>query len=121
MAYGVKANVKAPHRFLRMGGLCWMLLLNPGNGSEKVQVRGMSRSGRRVNTWIDARDLTNFRAGWFKEDPAKICPMPFKSQDEAQAWADGMNERFGIQPVREHAAKFGREYPKREDLWTVKT
>jgi hypothetical protein len=110
MPYGVKANVKAPHRFLRMGGLCWMLLLNPGWGGEKVMVRGTSRSGRQVDAWVDARDLTNFRPGWVPDVDARVNPprMPFESRNAAQAWADAMNERFGCQPVREHAAKFGR-------------
>jgi hypothetical protein len=112
VAYGVKANVKAPHKFLRMGGLCWMLLLNPGWGGEKVMVRGVSRGGRKVDTWVDSRDLTNFRAGWVPDngwDKQQSPPMPFDSREAAQAWADGMNECFGSQPVREHAAKFGRD------------
>lgn len=107
MAYGVKANVKAPHRFLRIGGLCWVLLTNPGGGGEKVMVRGTSRGGRKVDTWIDARDMQNFRTGWFPDAKQYHFAFPFNSREEADAWAAGMNVRFGSQPVREHAAKFG--------------
>ena len=105
MPYGVKANIRAPHRFLRMGGLCWMRLLNPGWGGDKVMVYGITRSGRRAETWVDARDLTNFRAAWFM-DP--MHAMPFESRQAAEDWAAVMNERFASQPVRAHAAGFGR-------------
>ena len=109
MAYGVKANVKAPHKFLRMGGLCWVMLTNPGWGGEKVMVRGTSRGGRKVDTWVDSRDLKNFRAGWFSDSEEYRFAIPFASREEAQAWADDMNKRFSSLPVREHAAKFGRD------------
>lgn len=116
MPYGVKANVRAPHRFLRYGGLCWVSLTNHGVGGAKIEVIGMSRGGRKVNTWVDARDLTNYRAGWIREfdpydyagrDSYPAVPIPWDSRKQAQRWADGMNETFGSQPVRPHAAAFG--------------
>lgn len=116
MPYGVKANVKAPHRFLRFGGLCWVSLTNPGWAGAKIDVIGMSRGGRKVNTWVDARDLTNFRAGWTRPFDASYWagrpsyspyPMTWDTREEAQAWADGMNEIYGSQPVRPHAAAYG--------------
>lgn len=100
--YGVKANMKAPHKFLRMGGLCWIKLTNPGWSGAKVMVRGTSRSGRKVDTWVDSRDLKNFRAGWFSDSQEYRLAIPFGSREEAEAWAADMNERFGDQPVRAH-------------------
>lgn len=102
--WGVKANIKAPHRFMRHGALVWVYLANPGWAGERVMVRGLSRGGRWVQTWIDARDLANFRAGWTHQDLGALWP----TRDDAQAWADSMNERFGEQPARPHAAAFGR-------------
>lgn len=109
MPYGVKANVKAPHRFLRMGSLCWILLTNPGWGGERVMVRGISRGGRRVSTYVDARDLQNFRPGWFPDAVQYHGAIPFESREEAAQWASTMNERFGEQAVRDHAAGYGRQ------------
>ena len=77
-------------------------------GGERVMVRGTSRSGRKVDTWVDSRDLKNFRAGWFSDSEEYRFAIPFASRDEAQAWADNMNRPFGAQPVREHAKNFGR-------------
>lgn len=108
MNYGVKANIKAPHRFLRMGALCWVKLLNPGNGGDRILVRGLSRGGRAVESWVDSRDLTNFRSAWISgPDQA----MPFDSRAAAETWAVAMNSRFGLSPVREHAARHGRPAP----------
>lgn len=104
MAYGIKCNVKAPHRFLRMGALCWMRNTNQGWYNERFPVLGTSRGGRIVDTWVDARDLTNFRPGFvFKENER----VDWLTRDEAQAMCDDLNARFGSQPVRPHAADFG--------------
>lgn len=63
-----------------------------------------------------ARDLTNFRAGWTRPFDASYWagrpsyspyPMTWDTREEAQAWADGMNEIYGSQPVRPHAAAYG--------------
>ena len=104
MAYGVKANIRAPHRFLRFGALCWVTLLNNGWGNERLMVTGLSRSGRRVESWVDARDLHNWRAGWF---PDHGEPIPFDSREDAEAFAEAMNELYASQPVRPHAAARG--------------
>ncbi len=110
MAYGVKCNIRAPHRFMRMGALCWLSLPNPGWGNERFEVTGMSRSGRMVTTWIDARDLTNFRAGWIPDNeyPA-LRRFPFDSKEAAQEWADAIGATYSLGPVRPHAASFGRQ------------
>ncbi len=65
----------------------------------------MSRNGRKVATWIDARDLTNFRAGWIKDDPTQYI-FPFDTRQEAQDLSDSMNQRFGEQQIRPHALAF---------------
>jgi hypothetical protein len=109
MPFGVKANIKAPHKFMRMGALCWVTLSNPGGGNDRFEVMGLSRGGRTVTTWIDARDLKNFRAGWIQDGEYPEQPrLSFGTRESAQDWADGLNERFGAQPVRPHAAGFGR-------------
>lgn len=108
MPFGVKANVKAPHRFLRSGAVCWVRLANQGNGGERLYVRGMSRSGRVVSTWVDARDLHNFRPAWVQPSTGYWHSMPFDTKEQAQAWADQMNAMYGQTPVREHARQFGR-------------
>lgn len=109
MPYGVKANVKAPHRFMRMGALCWLHLTNNGNGQDKIQIVGLSRGGRKVETWIDSRDLANFRPGWIPEDPHyELRKFPFDTKEEAQEYCDFMNKKYGDQPVRDHAMSFSR-------------
>lgn len=104
--FGVKANVRAPHRFLRFGALCWLVLTNPGGGNDRFQVRGMSRGGRMVETWVDARDLTNYRAGWVHDDAQDV--FPFETREAAQEWADAMGACYAADPVRPHAAAFGK-------------
>lgn len=116
MTYAVKANVRAPHRFLRHGALCWVINTNPGGGSDKIEVWAMSRSGRKVVTWVDARDLGNYRAGYIPAADAEgPIPSPgerpaaaFPTREAAQAWADAMNKAFAAAPVRPYAAAFGR-------------
>jgi len=107
MPYGVKANVRAPHRFLRFGALCWLANTNSGSGNERFQVSGMSRDGRIVQTWIDARDLENFRAGWFPEG-REGSKFPFDTREQAQEWAEAVAGAYSSDPVRPHAASFGR-------------
>ena len=106
MPFGVKANVKAPHRFLRSGAVCWVRLANQGNGGERLYVRGMSRSGRVVSTWVDARDLHNFRPAWLHDSDPYWYAIPFDTREEAQAWANTMNMHYGGQPIRPHAMQF---------------
>jgi hypothetical protein len=113
--YGVKANVRAPHKYLRMGALCWVSLTNAGGGNDRITVLGMSRGGRMVRTYVDARDLNNYRAGWHPGEnfPYDTWKFTWPSKDEAQSWADAMNATYGQQDVRPHAAKFGITNGKR--------
>ncbi len=107
MAYGVKANIKATHRFLRLGSLCWIYLLNPGWANTKLQIIGRTRSGRLVETWIDSRDLENFRAGWLREG---LNAYDFGTKEQAKLFAESMQRRFGAQEVRPHAqAYYGKK------------
>lgn len=117
MPYGVKCNVRAPHKFLRFGALCWVENTNAGSANERFQVCGMSRGGRVVSTWVDAMDVDRYRAGFLYADQTKDMPrFPFDSREAAQAWADDMNTRFGSQPVREHAAAFGTSKEKQNGM-----
>jgi len=90
MTYGVKMNVRAVHRFLRLGSLCWVQNTNNGWGNDRFLVLGISRGGRRVETWVNARDVTNARAGWIPEEsPA----FPFDSREHADRFAAQVNAR----------------------------
>jgi hypothetical protein len=108
--FGVKANVRAPHRFLRFGALVWLTLPNPGSGHERICVAGLSRGGRRVATYVDARDLHNYRPGWIANSPPfpdSPVLFPFDTREKAQAFCDYMNATFAAGDVRPHAAEHG--------------
>ena len=105
MPFGIKANIRAPHKFYRFGALCWITLQNPGGGSERIEVAGMSRGGRVVRAWVDARDLDNYRAGWLPDGAPHAW---YESKEQAQNYATGMNKAFGSQTVRPHAAGFSQ-------------
>lgn len=111
--YGVKCNVRAPHRFMRFGALCWVHLTNPGGGNDRIQVVGLSRGGREVTTYIDTRDLHNFRPGWIPDDPPfpQSNRFPWDTREAAQAWCDAVNASYAGDPVRPHAASFGLKQP----------
>ena len=93
MSWGVKANVRE-HKYLRLGALCWLHLPNEGWGNNRIMVRGLSRSGRTIELWVNPRNLKNYRAGWALGDPI-LGKFPFDSREAAQKWADSMNERYG--------------------------
>jgi hypothetical protein len=108
--YGVKFNVRAPHRFLRMGALCWLRNTNNGSGNARFQIVGMSRRGRQVEAWVDARDLTNYRAGWFPDSDDVTQGgqrFPFATREEAEAWAAAISAAYAAGPVRPHAIARG--------------
>jgi hypothetical protein len=105
--WSVKANVKAPHRFMRMGAKCWITNANYGGAADKIEIVGLSRSGRQVRTWIDSRDLINFRPGWVTDDSDYKL---FVDKADAQKLCDWLNKAYGNQPIREHAAKFGASH-----------
>lgn len=118
MPYGVKANIRAPHRFMRMGALCWIANLNPGSSGERLEVIGLSRGGRKVLTWILAADLTDFRVGWVPERPTFIQKSThrsagqcfahsFPTRENAETWASVLTQ-WSSNPVRSHAAAFGQ-------------
>lgn len=60
----IVANVKGHHRVLRTGARVEVTRMWSGGGLERVEVRGLSRGGRRVNIWINAKRLRNVRVGW---------------------------------------------------------
>jgi hypothetical protein len=103
--YGIKCNVRAPHRFMRMGALCWVTNINPGSAGEHVEVIGLSRGGRAVSPWMDARDLDNFRVGSTLDERRFLRG---RSLDELQAIAADLQNRWSSGPVRPHAAAHGK-------------
>lgn len=92
MAFGVKANIKQ-HKFLRKNACCWILMLYPANIGERLLVRGLSKGGRKVTTWVSVRRLKDFRAGWFYQDSGDIygCAPPASSRCDAENLASMLN------------------------------
>lgn len=104
--YGIKANIRAPHRFMRMGALCWIVNTNPGSGGENVEVVGMSRGGRTVRTWISARDLTNFRVAWAHDESNSLHES---DREKLKGVAALLSAEWASKPVRAHAAAYGKQ------------
>ena len=92
MSFGVKMNVRARHKFLRMGGLCWLVNTNIGWANERFIIWGMSRGGRNVETWVDARDVHKLRPGWIADNDQRR--FPFDTKEQAQRWADVVGTRY---------------------------
>lgn len=57
----IACNYLAPVSPVSAGALCYVSLLNPGNGHDRIKILARSRSGRWVQKWEDRRRLTNFR------------------------------------------------------------
>ena len=60
--YGIIANVGRTDRALRTGARVWIVMTN-GDG-ERVQVVGMSRSGRTIEKYVAVKSLENLRPSW---------------------------------------------------------
>ena len=60
----VVANITAGHGHLREGARVVVVDENHGNGGHEVKVRGRSKGGRVVTTWILAKWLRDARAAW---------------------------------------------------------
>lgn len=102
--WGVKANMRGAHRFIRLGAKC--LLLGHPQWRESVEVRALSRSGRTVSAWVSPRDLENFRPEWIspvERNGRQTTGLLFRAREEAQAWADEMNAEYGSKPLRRSA------------------
>jgi len=101
--WGVQCNVRAPHRFMRFGAKCIVVDNNPGNGGEHVEVHGMSRGGRKVRTWMDARDLGNYRPIWIghRTDFNGDCARKYASKEDAARFAAAMQKHYGDIPARD--------------------
>lgn len=65
--FGVVANVACVDRVLRTGAKVWVLDGWGGGGWERLKVRGLSRSGRKVTKWIPIQRLTKFRRAWMPD------------------------------------------------------
>lgn len=58
----VQCNLAVPTKTAVEGARCYLVNLNPGNGSERILVLIRSRSGRWIEKWENIRRLHNFRA-----------------------------------------------------------
>jgi hypothetical protein len=101
--FGVQCNVRAPHRFMRFGALCTIVNYNPGNGGDHVEVWGMTRGGRMTRTWIDARDLSNYRAKWIPDTGAdwQKWARSFETKEAAAEQATWLQQNYGDTPMRD--------------------
>lgn len=102
--FGIQCNVRAPHRFMRFGALCTIVNTNPGNAGEHLEVVGMSRGGKVARTWMDARDLSNYRAKWLpdrEDSDLWIGARCYATKEDAQARADFFQNRYGDTPMRD--------------------
>jgi len=102
--FAVYCNVRAPHRYMRFGALCLIANLNPGWGGEHVEVIGLSRGGRKVRTWMDARDLNNYRAKWCPETEGLVR----RDKADCEKWAAALS-RFANTPMRDMRPKEARD------------
>ena len=57
----IACNYGEPVGAVATGALCYVVNINKGNASERVQIWARSRSGRWINKWENLRRLTNFR------------------------------------------------------------
>lgn len=57
---------------------CYLSLLNPGGGHDRVQVLARSRSGRPIVRWEDTRNLQDFRI--------KTLPPKHPLYDDHRIW-----------------------------------
>lgn len=100
--FGVVCNVRAPHRYMRFGARCTIVNHNPGSAGEHMEVVGMTRGGHVTRTWMDARDLSNYRAAWVKEaDDGMWVGARYGTKEEAQSRAEFYQERYGTAPMRD--------------------
>lgn len=72
-AFGIAANVTRPDSCLRLGAKVWIESI-PGN-PDNMRVRGLSRGGRRIEKWVNAKhSLGNFRVAWMPPKARLFCP-----------------------------------------------
>jgi hypothetical protein len=62
--YGIVANVLETDRVLRKGAKVWLKGGWRDGGFKRLNVRGLSRSGRPVEKWVPITRLDTFRAAW---------------------------------------------------------
>lgn len=101
--WGIQCNVRAPHRYMRFGAKCIVVNTNPGSAGEHMEVFGMTRGGRKTRTWMDARDLTNYRPVWIghRTDFNGECARKYETKEVAEEWAASFQERYGSGPMRD--------------------
>lgn len=96
--WGIVCSVRAPHRYMRFGAKCVVVNTNPGWAGEHLEVVGMTRGGRTTRTWIDARDLSNYRAAWI---PPNKEGRIYSTKEDAAGRAAFFQERYGDTPMRD--------------------
>lgn len=58
----VQCNLTVPTSAAARGARAYVVLVNRGNGSDRIEILLRSRSGRWVEKWEDIRHLDHFRA-----------------------------------------------------------
>lgn len=101
VVFCLKANMKAPHKFIRRGALCWVTFTNPGSAGDKIKVLCISKGGRTVHTFTSAQDLCNFRAAFAPEHIRKHLTYSLQTKEYFTEVAESFNERYGNQPIRD--------------------
>lgn len=76
--YAIACNYTMATKTATKGTKAYVILSNPGNGGDRVQIRFRSRGGRWISKWEDTRRLGNFRRK----------TIPPESRDYEHAWPD---------------------------------
>lgn len=81
---------------IRAGAKCYIAWLNPGNGSDRVQIWCRSRSGRSIVKIEDIRKLSKFRCVWLPEhvrNDQRIMEDTWYEKEHATKIAEAFNAR----------------------------
>lgn len=96
--FTIKANIRVPHRFLRMNTKC--IIIGGNDDKSMLWVIAVSRSGRKVETWVNAFDLGNYIPHWIKaEFGYGYC---YETREEAKEVCDYLQSTFANKPIRQH-------------------
>jgi len=91
--YGIIANYDGDS-YVNGGAKCYLLFLNPGNGSDRVNVSVVSKGGRRITRFVDTKKLYNFRRSYW---PPYLSEYPTYREEKAQQLAERLAKRYDKQ------------------------